>query len=141
MLFRIACDCEFDGTGQLVRIVDVDTIDFFAASNTPWGERLVELSELASGWLDGGGAQVSLDAIEFARDLVAVLDESGLPAPRIYPTEPGGVQLEWHAETGDTEVEIGPDLVTAAFHFGAREESLEDVRGVVPLVDFVRRHL
>ncbi|MDR1427746.1 MAG: hypothetical protein LBJ08_08335 [Bifidobacteriaceae bacterium] len=138
VLFRITCDCEYRPNGELARIVDVDTLDFFAALNTLLGKRLIQLAELDDGWLGDGGSQVSLDAIEFARDLVADLDEDGKPIPRIYPTASGGLQLEWHSESGDTEVVIERDLTVSAFHFGTCEESLEGARGVGSIAEFLR---
>lgn len=80
-----------------------------AAVDVPWRERRTVLSGLVDGWLDGAGRAIRPDVLEAAGRLVAALPEAIGPVS-VYPTEVGGVQLEWGDQYGDHGLEIRPDL-------------------------------
>lgn len=75
--------------------------------HTPFYERLTELSQLADGWLDGHGKTPSRDALMTASILGPALPSD--IALRLYPTEAGGVALEWDDQHGGHEIEVLPD--------------------------------
>jgi hypothetical protein len=54
--------------------------------------RLDELSKLEHGWLDGYGEVIHPDNIENAK---LFIEFAGISEFAIFPTESGGVQLEW----------------------------------------------
>lgn len=74
---------------------------------TPFYDRLTDLSKLKDGWLDGDGKALSADALKSASVLGAALPTD--VAPRVYPTEAGGVSLEWNDRHGNHEIEVLPD--------------------------------
>lgn len=65
-----------------------------------WDARFAELAELPPGWFDGEGTAIDEVAMKAARALLAVLADSSIALPRIYPTVDGGIQLEWHGPDG-----------------------------------------
>lgn len=74
---------------------------------TPFYDQLTELSKLADGWLDGHGKKPSGEALKSASVLGAALPAD--VALRVYPTEAGGVSLEWDDQHGGHEIEVQPD--------------------------------
>lgn len=82
----------------------------------PTLDRIVELMELAPNWDSYGGSQIDPACIlESVRLLLAVTTEN-TPLPSVVPTSQGGVQLEWHTNGVDLEVEvISPPRFSASF--------------------------
>lgn len=74
---------------------------------TPFYDRLTDLSKLADGWLDGHGSAPSEEALKSASVLGAALPLT--VALRVYPTEAGGISLEWGDQHGGHEIEVQPD--------------------------------
>lgn len=71
---------------------------------TPFYDRLTELSKLTDGWLDGHGKAPSAEALKSASVLGAALPRD--VKLRVYPTEAGGVSLEWDDRHGGHEIEV-----------------------------------
>lgn len=70
-----------------------------------------ELVHLPSGWNSYGARSVANEAVEAA---IAFLVEAtsaspNVVAPAVVPTVRGGLQLEWHRQGVDIEIEFGPD--------------------------------
>lgn len=70
-----------------------------------------ELLQLPEGWNSYEAKPVSTEA---ARAAIAFLAKAAsaapnLPAPAVVPTVPGGIQLEWHRQGMDLEVEFRRD--------------------------------
>jgi hypothetical protein len=57
--------------------------------------RLDEIAALEVGWLDGEGAKIDRTVISNVRRLLSTLADNPSPRVCVYPTEAGGVQLEW----------------------------------------------
>lgn len=72
-------------------------------------ERMAELVALPRGWDSRAASRISDTAlrrtIEFLLEYVA----DGVDCPVVVPTVRGGLQLEWHNNGVDVEVEVGPD--------------------------------
>lgn len=62
----------------------------------------------------------SNNAVEAALSLMSQLQRQEVPTPRCYPTESGGVQLEWDA----VEVTIGNGGELTAYDFGEGSDPL-----------------
>lgn len=73
--------------------------------------RLDELARLRKGWLDGEGLPVDPALIARARRTLLPLIFLGVPPPRVFPTEDGGIQAEWLKP---------PAAVSLAFERGRR---------------------
>ena len=75
-----------------------------------WSRRLLksiaELGMLDQGWDSYGGRPVDPEcaavAVEF---LLRVLDRNS-PQPSVAPTNRGGIQLEWHRDGAELEIEV-----------------------------------
>jgi len=68
--------------------------------------RLYELHKLEAGWLEGAGEAVSRRILRLAESLLLELLDAGVRRPFIYPTETGGVQLEWSSSAGEVTAEV-----------------------------------
>lgn len=100
---------------------------------TTFYDRLTELSRLEDGWLDGEGKKLSVDALREASILGPVLPSD--VALHVYPTEAGGVVLEWNDQHGGHEIEVLPDghlfLMTVE---RIAEDELKELRAQVAAV-------
>lgn len=74
---------------------------------TPFYDRLTNLSKLEDGWLDGYGKAPARQALTSASVLGAALPRD--VTLRVYPTEAGGISLEWDDQHGGHEIEVLPD--------------------------------
>lgn len=70
-----------------------------------------ELLQLPGGWDSFGAKPVSSEAARAATTLLvqAVSAVPNLAAPAVIPTVRGGLQLEWHRQGVDLEIEFEPD--------------------------------
>ena len=80
-----------------------------ATEATPLWERLTELSKLEDGWHDGDGKAPAREVLEMAGRIATALPHE-IGHVRVYPTIPGGAQLEWSDGYGDHALEILADL-------------------------------
>lgn len=92
------------GTGRLPRWL------------APARDRVSEIVQLPWGWDGHDGCPVKIDIAKFAiRFLLQVLAPES-PAPQIVPLSGGGIQLEWHQNGVDLEIEIdAPNQVFVSF--------------------------
>ncbi|MFF8544778.1 hypothetical protein ACF060_31330 [Streptomyces werraensis] len=74
---------------------------------TPFYDRLTDLSKLEDGWLDGYGKAPTVEALRRASLLGPALPQ-GITL-YVYPTEGGGVSLEWADQYGAHQIEVMPD--------------------------------
>jgi hypothetical protein len=72
-------------------------------------DRIGELGRLKPGWLDGIGEAPSPQALLRAGIIADALPQQQEPV-RIYPTEAGGVNLEWSDANLSHSITVGPDL-------------------------------
>ena len=128
------------------RLPDVAPASVTQAGSSPWAKQLAgKLSELAAlprGWDGYNSGPVGPAIIEFAVQLIDRLYVPGLVAPQPVPGGDGTLQLEWHVNQFDLEIDIrGPcqlvawldDLETGT------EEEIEVKTDLSPLVSWVRR--
>ncbi|MEW1565761.1 hypothetical protein AB0454_22580 [Streptomyces sp. NPDC093509] len=76
-------------------------------SDAPFYGRLTEISKLRDGWLDGDGKKPTTAALTQASILGPALPRD--TTLHVYPTEAGGVCLEWKDEHGGHEIDVLPD--------------------------------
>lgn len=70
-------------------------------------KKLEEISNLQKNWDTYQANPISIDVICYCLSFVfKILERCDLP-PSIVPTSLGGIQLEWHTDKGDLEIEIG----------------------------------
>ena len=68
--------------------------------------RCVELLALPRNWDSYGAEPISPELTWTALQLLRCFMRDGMSRPKIVPTNRGGVQLEWHQDGIDLEVEI-----------------------------------
>lgn len=101
-----------------------------AASLAPFSRDLQELVSLQDDWDSYGAMAPRRTALEIAWRAASALSEI-MPAPQVFPTRRGGVQLEWHRPNTRLEWEIDPDGATGVFVFD-NHASGESVDGELP---------
>ncbi len=68
--------------------------------------RLNKLVELPSNWNSYGGSSISEEKANIAYSLLDELLRDSTPLPQIVPTPNGSIQIEWHINNIDLEIEI-----------------------------------
>ncbi|MGW0712834.1 hypothetical protein ACWD4G_44075 [Streptomyces sp. NPDC002643] len=109
---------------EIIEIQDVLSIE--PVLPPEWSERLAELHDLEAGWLDGVGKQVSRKVLREVESLLLEFLDEQVQRPFIYPTEEGGVQLEWPYSTGEVTLSITPDEKVEAFAFSKEDDREND---------------
>jgi hypothetical protein len=72
-------------------------------------EELSELAELPENWNGYGSPRLQPAAISEASNLIGILEVLHMPVPQFVPVSGGGIQLEWHNNKCELEVEIRAD--------------------------------
>ena len=72
----------------------------------PIRDSVYELLSLSENWDLYGAAQVKREFVASAAGLLRSIMDQDTPAPAIVPTTPGGVQIEWHTNGIDLEIEV-----------------------------------
>jgi hypothetical protein len=76
--------------------------------------RLNELIRLECGWDGYQGAPVSFENAYFAMQLLEASCGQNAPIPQIIPGTAGDLQIEWHLQHGDIELDVlAPNNVNA----------------------------
>jgi hypothetical protein len=66
----------------------------------------MELCRLPHGWDGHDGKPANPDTVVFAANIIAGLMRPRVPMPSVMPLSYGGVQIEWHRNNWDVEIEI-----------------------------------
>jgi len=75
----------------------------------PTVQRMEQLLALPRNWDSYGALPVTVVSVQMALNALMMVMESRSPAPTVVPTVEGGVQLEWHQNDIDLEVEVKPE--------------------------------
>lgn len=90
-------------------------------------DRLLKLLYLRSDWDSYGAQPIQAKAADQAFTLLREVMNDRSPTPAVVPTATGGVQLEWHVQEIDLEIEINPaGNVTAFSRDGRSGDEWED---------------
>ncbi|MEU8100775.1 hypothetical protein AB0O32_01355 [Streptomyces rubiginosohelvolus] len=106
--------------GEIIEIQDVLGIEPVLPAD--WSERLTELQKLESGWLEGAGEGIERKILRQAESLLLELLDAGVNRPYIYPTERGGVQLEWSSSAGEVTAEVTPEGKVEVYAFSNSDD-------------------
>lgn len=100
--------------------------------SSPWIEilrdRFDELVSLPVGWDGYNGRPVSFTCAQFAANLIESLCDDGLPPPSLVPGSDGTLQIEWHRNQYDIEIDVlAPYQVVATRfdHQTAQQQELD----------------
>lgn len=132
---------------DLDRILKASQVQVLEVDGEPWSGRFIELAHLEEGWNEESttSASVAFSALDGARAVLQHVSKADLNLPGIYPTEEGGVSLEWASARRVITIEISPDGVFEMNRFsrdGERSaieptQNLDDVKKFVDDADIV----
>ena len=112
--------------------------------NSPWFENLQEkfndICSLPVGWDGYAGFPVSFNNAIFAANLLERLYLDGVPAPAIVPGSDGSLQLEWHRNQFDVEIDVLAPyevLATRTDHANNTEQEFELESDFSVLADWI----
>lgn len=118
--YRSGVKVSVSGIARFDRYERLDSFDMIEdaviiESNDPLA-RIDELRLLKTGWLDGIGQTPSKAEFDWLERFFSHQYPAALPAPYIYPTEDGGIQLEWRTANQDMSLEIDLASLTGDLH-------------------------
>ena len=88
--------------------------------------QLTKLTSLSRGWDGYLGRAVSFDCAMFAANLLERICVATIPPPHLVPGSDGTIQIEWHRNQFDVEIEIsGPFNVFATRYSYETDETEE----------------
>lgn len=110
---------QFDRHDRLSKIISCNKLIYTDDEpRQPFDLRLDDIAHTPSGWYSEGNPAPSTDAIEKMRSFVTLItNETGVPAPYIYPLPEGGVTGEW--TQGDWQVSATVDATSLAIDLHA----------------------
>jgi len=91
-------------------------------------DRLDDLTSLPRGWDGYAGQPVLFNVAQFAANLIERLCIDDVPAPQLVPGSDGTMQLEWHLNGYDIEIDVlAPfDVVATRYdHLSDTEDEIE----------------
>jgi hypothetical protein len=112
--FQVDGEGEFGADRSLIRFLTVDSL-------TAADEEILEVdydrarkaldiaSELEEAWDGESGLPMDQTKLRLTRIIVDQMQRQGMPAPYVYPTELGGLQLEWTHGIFAVSLELKPD--------------------------------
>lgn len=111
---------------------------------SPWAQELKDrfdtLTALKKGWDGYNGKPVSFTCAQFAANLIENLYLERLPPPQLVPGSDGTLQLEWHINQYDLEIDVlAPYRVVATLfnHKTDKEKKIEIETDFTALADWV----
>lgn len=137
---RIVARVAASADGQLARITDVESVELFESEREPWTRRLIELATLEAGWSEGVGEPIVFAALDAARQILRELKTTRDNYPGIFPSEDGGILLEWASVRKIVSVEVSPEIDFSAFRLHPEARSTEelDTEDLRAAVEFLR---
>jgi hypothetical protein len=87
--------------------VDLRMIDRVAAVS----ERVMALTNLGAHWAGPGSQPISVSVAGRVIEAYGFLARVGFAVPAVVPAIDGSVQLEWHTQKLDLEVDVSEDVV------------------------------
>ncbi|ROR83245.1 hypothetical protein SAMN06295974_1307 [Plantibacter flavus] len=107
--------------GQPWRFWHTSSLEQIQFDGAVWGARLAELAALAPHWNGAAAAQVSSVALEGAQMVLREVDKANIARPGIFPTEEGGVLIEWSSPAAVRSVEVLQDGTFETFELASRQ--------------------
>lgn len=109
---RITCDMQIQNNWKHWQISGIQDISpYHIEPGSIGASRIIQIASLGRNWNDGDEPAISDVAIAAALKLLEGIAEESLPVPGIFPTEEGGISLEWaNAEqVVSVEIDSAPD--------------------------------
>jgi len=126
----------WNANASLLEILSVDDVTLHDddAERRDVHARLKVLAELDDGWLQGDGSAIPEPILRIGARLIERMSAKGVTAPYIYPTEGGGLSIEWSFRDSEVSVELDPQSEEATF-FGLQTHSRATRESAVRLDD------
>lgn len=90
-------------------------------------DRLKELSSLPKGWDGYAGRSVSFPCVYFTAQLIEQIFCPGVPAPDLVPGGDGTLQIEWHRNQYDVEIDVLAPYHVVASRFDHLSQRAEEI--------------
>ena len=88
---------------------------------------LRELLALPANWDSYGASSIHTESVMAAADLLRAIMRDDSPAPNVVPTPRGFIQLEWHRDGLDLEIEVrSPGKYSAHFQHSLGGETWDE---------------
>lgn len=103
-------------------------------------DRFEELTSLPKGWDGYAGKPVSFNSALFAANLIERLFSSKVQPPQLVPGSDGTLQIEWHQNQLDIEIDVlKPYMVNATYfnHITGEAEEIELQRDFSKLSEWI----
>lgn len=93
-------------------------------------ERLDELTALPVGWDGYAGRPVSFVVAYFVANMLERLCQDNVPAPSLVPGSDGSLQVEWHRNMFDVELDVldAQNVVAARVNHMTNEEVVVEIQ-------------
>ncbi len=91
------------------------------------GEQLLKLSHLPSDWDSYGAIQIDETCIFKVFEFLNILFKFDISCPWIVPINNGMIQLEWHSDTGDLEIEF-LNLEVIEIYYKERDKNISKIK-------------
>lgn len=108
--------------GELWRFWPATSIERVQFDEAPWGQRLAEFAGLRPGWDGSDAAQISSVALDGAQALLRQVESAGIARPGVFPTEDGGILVEWVSADGVLSVEVDAEGAFEMFTLRSGEQ-------------------
>ncbi|QXI17016.1 hypothetical protein [Pseudomonas hamedanensis] len=136
--YRTGIKVSVSGVGRFDRYERLHSLDVIEDAaiidtNDPLA-RIDELRLLKVGWLDGRGLVPASSDFDWLESFFVDTYPPTLPSPYIYPTEEGGVQLEWRTGNQDVSLEIDLASLSGDLHC-LNTETMQEISKVLSLDD------
>lgn len=129
--------------GKPSKINPVSSIERIEFDDTVWGARLAEFASLMPGWNESSGQQISSTSLDAAQIILRSVSKLNLSRPGIFPTDEGGVLIEWADSSKVVNLEITNggnfELFTISSHQATGNHS--ETADVKQAINFVTANL
>jgi hypothetical protein len=100
--------------------------------------RFNKLTSLPVGWDGYAGRPVSFTCARFAADLLQRLYDGALPPPSLVPGSDGSLQVEWHINQFDIEIDVLGAFDVMATRHDCLTEQFEEIELTNDFTDLAR---
>lgn len=105
-------------------------------------EMLRDFATLPEGWDSYGAKPIEPHVIDSTIELLHRIVQHDTPKPAVVPTNRGGLQIEWHTQRVDLEIEVTPHGEIRLLYENPQENAEEEFElgfNLQPLADLIAK--